>query len=533
MINLASRSLLVLALLFGLLFAVGMAAAAYWDLSVWFAVGFAVTVVLLQYALAPYIISWLYKIEWAPPEVAGEEVGRFLRESCLRLRICVPRFGIVHDGNPNAFTFGHYPGDARLVVTSGLLEMLDQKEREAVIAHELGHIVHWDFVVMTVAAVVPLVLYVIYVSTRRVRGRNAAAALAVAVASYIAYLISQYIVLLLSRLREYYADRFSGHFTRDPNALSSSLVKIAYGLARVPKQKEGEAKPVLTSSARSLGIFDPAVASSLAAASVATGSLSADTVVHAMKWDLWNPWATIFELHSSHPLPAKRIKALDRLAALVRQQPKFGFPARAPEGYYDEFAVDFLIAASPYLGALAGAAAAYALFPHSLLASAGLFLTLWGAAYLSKVFAMYPSAKFPSAQVKSLVGEIKVSAVRAIPCTLSGRVIGRGIPGLYWSEDLVLQDDTGFIILDYRQPLGILEFLFGLFKADEFVGHTLQARGWYRRAPRPFLELREAMLEDGRRIKCYLYYFRRILGILGLAVGLALLLLGLTLFKAS
>ena len=48
------------------------------------------------------------------------------------------RLGIVDDGNPNAFTFGHTPKDARVYLTRGLLERLDERELDAVVTHEVG-----------------------------------------------------------------------------------------------------------------------------------------------------------------------------------------------------------------------------------------------------------------------------------------------------------------------------------------------------------------------------------------------------------
>jgi hypothetical protein len=123
--------------------------------------------------------------------------------------------------------------------------------------------------------------------------------------------VSQYIVLLLSRVREYYADRFAGEVTRNPDALATGLVKIACGLARAPEA--GEAKNnVRMQAARSFGIFDPKVANALALAGAASGGVSVAAMEDAMKWDLWNPWAMWYELSSSHPLPAKHIKALGK-----------------------------------------------------------------------------------------------------------------------------------------------------------------------------------------------------------------------------
>jgi Zn-dependent protease with chaperone function len=82
---------------------------------------------------------------------------------------------VLTTADPNAFTFGII-GNARLVVTRGLV-MLNPQEVEAVVGHEMGHIAHWDFVVMTVAAVVPLVLYTLWIATQLAARATKAAAI--------------------------------------------------------------------------------------------------------------------------------------------------------------------------------------------------------------------------------------------------------------------------------------------------------------------------------------------------------------------
>ncbi len=74
--------------------------------------------------------------------------------------------------------------------------------------------------------------------------------------------------------------------------------------------------------------------------------------------------------------------------------------------------------------------------------------------------------------------------------TVKGTVIGRGVPGYIFSEDFVMRDDTGIIFLDFRQPLAIWEWMFGLLKAGEYQGREVVVEGWYRRAPVPYIELK-------------------------------------------
>lgn len=530
-----TRSMMVLALLFGLLFAILMVATVALGLGVWFAIGATLFVVLLQFWLSPYIIDWILRIDWVAPESVSPSLAEFLHDLCIRRRVPVPQFGIIADGNPNAFTYGHFPSDARLVITQGIMDLLDEDEQKAVIAHEVGHIVHWDFVIMTIATAIPLVLYAIYRSLSRTapRARRSGGYLmAVAIASYIAYIIAHYLVLFLSRTREYYSDEFSALSTRNPNALATALVKVAYGLACTTEAAEEAQTRLLPrlEGAKALGIFDPSIARAAALASVSaspTATVSSTSIVKAMQWDLWNPWAFVHELHSTHPLPAKRLKALEKLSRRLGQKPAFDFPERPLESYWDEFLIDLVTASLPYVGAMVGVAFGSILVPlgASWLAVIGSALLVGGSGYLAKVMFTHPRGQFPLKRVERLVSEVEVSGVRSVPCTVQGTLIGRGIPGLAISADLVLQDATGFIVLQYHQPLTLLEWLFGLFRVDGLVGRQGTAIGWYRRAPSPFIELLKVILDDGSEHRCYLYTAKLVMGGLAVIVGIVLLVI--------
>ncbi|TPW19913.1 MAG: M48B family peptidase, partial [Elusimicrobia bacterium] len=307
--------------------------------------GFLFFQVLLGPLVMDVSLKWLHSLAWTglgglPPASAA-----FLQDACRRKGLPVPRIGVIKDGTPNAFTYGRVPSDARLVVTSGLLEILDDDEAAAVLGHELGHIANYDMLVMTIASIVPVVLYGIYrACTKRSSGgssKGKGQLAVIGVAAYLLYVLTRYLVLALSRLRELHADRWSAEVTGKPNALASALVKIAYGLAG----REGEAEGGVGDlpAARMLGIFDPTSAKALAvSASRGAGGSgpSRENVLGAMQWDLWNPWADIHEMSSSHPLPAKRIEHLGRCAAALGQEPYARFDREKPESFLDEFLVD-------------------------------------------------------------------------------------------------------------------------------------------------------------------------------------------------
>lgn len=77
-------------------------------------------------------------------------------------RFYAPRIGFHPDRNPTAFTYGLLRSNARIVVTQGIFEFLTEEEQRAVVAHELGHIVNRDFILMTMAGMLVQILYQIY-----------------------------------------------------------------------------------------------------------------------------------------------------------------------------------------------------------------------------------------------------------------------------------------------------------------------------------------------------------------------------------
>jgi Zn-dependent protease with chaperone function len=547
--NLFVRSLATLGLLYG---ALGLVLIALVQIGVLPSAGVAVAIgcvaILLQYLLGPLFMDlslrWLYAMSWVGPDELPEHLRAFVESVCGAERMRFPWFGIIDDGAPAAFTYGHRPNNARVVISRGLIELLTPEELEAVVAHELGHARNWDMALMTLANLVPLLLYYLYDVSLRVRGNEKGKdyGVAVAVGAYVLYIISQYLVLWFSRTREYFADRFSAEATGNPNALSMALVKIAYGLASrggSPDAAGDEAqKKAAADRARrvdalgALNIFDrrAAVGLVMSSATKADGRVAPDAerIKGAMQWDLWNPWATYYEINSTHPLTAKRMLALSDQAAALGQTPAIVFDRAKPESYWDEFLVDLALLWAPTVCFVGGLVLSLVQFATTgsarsfLWLGAGLMLAgLWA---LVKCWFAYRSDVFEHLTVAALLHRVKVSAVRPVPVTLTGRIIGKGVPGLVWSEDFVVQDNTGLIFLDYRQPLRIWEWLFGLFRAGQYQGKDVRVTGWYRRSPVPYVEVKLIEVIDGslpsRRTYSYYaqYVFAGVVAVLGLIV---------------
>jgi hypothetical protein len=245
-----------------------------------------------------------------------------------------------------------------------------------------------------------------------------------------------------------------------------------------------------------------------------------DTLKGAMKWDLWNPWATWYELHSTHPLVAKRLLHLSEISREMGEPPLVDFDLPKPESYLDEFAVDLLVKVLPllaFIGALVLAATLE-------LMGVGIGLIAVGIAMALKLRFRYPTGDFPEMSVATLLRQVKVSDIRPVPCRLEGTVRGKGVPGLIWSDDFVMQDDTGLMFLDHRQPLALWEMIWGWFRGDKLIGGHVVVDGWYRRAPMPYVEIARFWV-DGTKRTSYLRHMRWFFAFLVLAGGIALLAL--------
>lgn len=520
------RSIPSLASLVGLLLAVGVAFTWWSGAPPWFPAAFALVMLGVQFVVNPWIVQWLVPAEVVPLRSDGagyatdHALGDIVARRCREAGVPLVKLGIVDDGTPNAFTFGRTPRDARMWVTRGLLERLDERELDAVVAHEVGHIKHWDFAVMTLAAVVPMVLYFVYLVTRGKRDQAAA----IAVGAYVAYLISQFAVLALSRAREYAADHWSCQCTGDGDALASALVKIAYGMGQERAAEKAQAAALVAEakrakqtkqakkerasadmrrqrieSMRAMGIFEPKMADAMAAAF--EGGIDPDRAVAALRWDAANPWGKTLEKLSTHPLVARRILALEESGlpgaptqwSVLRSMAQVGEHERwaARAGFFRELA----IALAPW--AVLVPMVLFGLFTGSGM-SIGLALVAAGVLLLYKQSVRYPTESYePVAEVTSLLERLDASPVAGMPVEVRGRIIGRGMPGYVLSPDLVVQDGSGFVPLLYRQPVPFVAELFGLLRADRYFGREVVARGWYRRMPGPVIELREVRTVDG------------------------------------
>jgi len=518
-------------------------------------IAFTLLIVLFQYGISPLIVGWLYRIDWLSYEEFAQRFP-YMAETLDKVvnyhGIKMPRLGLIHDLNPSAFTFGWTKNSARVVLTDGILKHLNKREQNAVFAHELGHVIHSDFIIMTVVFAIPLVLltvarwayYASYFSRRSSRDSDEAnylriALIAIAILSFIAYYIGHFISLIVSRIREYYADEHSAQVMEDPNALSTALVKIAYGLM-IDKNIEVLQKSRVRGLG-GLGIFDPSTARGLGVISVGpSGKFSMAAVQAAAAWDLYNPWAKYYQFRSTHPLPAKRILRLNQQCEIYGVEPTIDFSqareikeAQAGKSMLDEFLWDVFIKVLPtlifivllgttifwFLDFTFGFLNASFLNPRNIFLFWAIGFYIIGFGSIIKTRYMYKTG-FEDRKVVELVTNIKVSPIRTVPAIIEGRIIGKGIPGYHFSEDMYFQDETACLLIDYRFGIRIVDMIHSFTRTRKLIGQRVRIRGWYRRGPIPYLQVDTIETESGRRLRNYSRHLRYLWPVLAFILGI-------------
>jgi heat shock protein HtpX len=162
-----------------------------------------------------------------------------------------PRVGLVDTDVPNAFAAGRSSKNTVGVATTGLMRRLpDDRELEAVLAHELSHVAHKDVAVMTIASFLGVLAGLITRISFEIglwggfsdRGRDdddespAAVLFFVMIVSMLTYALSFLLIRSLSRYRELAADRSGALLTGNPSALSNALYKVTDTMAQIPTQ---------------------------------------------------------------------------------------------------------------------------------------------------------------------------------------------------------------------------------------------------------------------------------------------------------
>ena len=242
-----------------------------------------------------------------------------------------------------------------------------------------------------------------------------------------------------------------------------------------------------------------------------------------MLFDAHNPWARLIELNSTHPLTGLRIAHLGDIAQQKAQAfPDYDLKAAALRVRLDKGALrsqfwrELGILALPLVAALVvGLLGYWWLVPAA--AAVGVLVTLR---------LRYPSAPAQPTTVAALMTNPAASPVIGRPAQLTGKSIGRANPGFIAGEDVVYQDQTGLLTVDFRSMLGFIGDLFaGWKRVPKHLGQQGQVQGWFRRGMGGYVILKE-MTSTAGVLRARPYFWQAALSVAVIAATVVVLAAG-------
>jgi Zn-dependent protease with chaperone function len=315
---------------------------------------FLLVLFFLLFVASPWVLDVLlkqfYGLEpFSVPKLARDypEAAKVVQKMTQQKQLPRPRLGILPTRAPVAMTYGHLPRTARIVISEGLLEQLEDEELAVVLAYQISQIIHRDLMFLSGAIAflqIPFTLYwqVAYWGEHFAQWLEAKSAprpippplgqffsgvilwttTILASFFYTGYWLWHIPLLWVSRARVYYSDRLAAEYMGNPNALERAILKIAIGTARSIQQNQ--------QTSFLLEGFDLLMPVGHRQA-VNIGSLPDKTPFsEVLTWDCSNPYRHWLILTHSHPLIGDRLYLLNRYANYWNLPPEIDLPIYIP-----------------------------------------------------------------------------------------------------------------------------------------------------------------------------------------------------------
>lgn len=234
------NTLFIMAVFVGLIAAIGYVVAYFLggDTSItWWVLGGAMVYALLQYFVADKLavaMTGAHQIQKAD----NPRFYRIVENLAITVGMQTPKVYVIDDPAPNAFATGRDPKHAIVAATTGLLEIMDDRQLEAVMAHEMGHVQNYDIrvsmiafgLVSAIGLLSDIAVRMLFFGGGRRENNNPIIMIVGLVVIILAPIIATIVQLAISRQREYLADATGALTTRDSEGLAQALEKLeTYG----------------------------------------------------------------------------------------------------------------------------------------------------------------------------------------------------------------------------------------------------------------------------------------------------------------
>ncbi|HZG48207.1 MAG TPA: zinc metalloprotease HtpX [Thermoleophilaceae bacterium] len=179
----------------------------------------------------------------SPEEAPG--LHAMIERLCIQADLPKPKIAVADTHVPNAFALGRSQKSATVCATTGIMRVLSPSELEGVMAHELAHVKHRDVLIMTIASffasIAAMMMQFGFLFGGGDDDENPSF-LVILLVSFLVYIVSFFLMMALSRYREFAADRGAAIVTGRPSALASALVKISSQVKQLPQRDLREAE---------------------------------------------------------------------------------------------------------------------------------------------------------------------------------------------------------------------------------------------------------------------------------------------------
>lgn len=232
------NTVIIMAVFVGLITAIGWTVSYFYgntSITYWVLAGAAIYALIQYYAAGSLAVAMTGAQQIEKKD--NPRLYRTVENLSITLGMPMPKVYIINDPAPNAFATGRNPQHAVVAATTGLLEIMNDRELDAVMAHEMGHVQNYDIrvsmiafgLVSAIGILSDIVLRMLFFGNRR-EGTHPAVYIIGLVVIILAPIIAAIVQMAISRQREYLADATGAMTTRDSDGMAAALEKLkTYG----------------------------------------------------------------------------------------------------------------------------------------------------------------------------------------------------------------------------------------------------------------------------------------------------------------